>query len=554
MKKTIHFALAIFLLLSGIISPVIYAYETQTKEFTILEADFETESFDGWFPLGGQSTLSIDTRYSFKGNTSLHVSERKAAWSGPAISTSYILQPGESYHFEAQVWHECNDKKNISWTIKYETAEGESYTSIASIDASGGEWSKITGDAVIPPEATGSFIYFESDDVSLNFNIDYVIITGLKQAVTQKAETEEKIKYTFDFESDSENWRPRGNPVVERSSDFCYTGEYSLHTSNRTNTWNAPTVNISQLVKPSVSYEYSAFVMYNEKQYENSHRFLLELQYNYEGKEKYELVAEKEIQKGNWSKINGEYTIPEGATDIYLYIQTASPEDDTVSPTENDLMNFYIDNISIEDSTVKHRNELIQRIITAAILLVTAVFGVFLIIFVKNKLRETQNMLDSASKDTMTGAFNRNSYEEQISFYTSHPDKCKKIFITICDVNFLKYINDNYGHEKGDNAIRRCAAVLLNTVGKKGNVYRTGGDEFVCITKTDLSVNISKALEIESGNYMGYPFAAASGTSSYDPKTDSTPDIKEIITRSDKEMYRNKQLIKEQMKKFYDIE
>ena len=144
--------------------------------------------------------------------------------------------------------------------------------------------------------------------------------------------------------------------------------------------------------------------------------------------------------------------------------------------------------------------------------------------------------------------------DEQISFYTSHPDKCKKIFITICDVNFLKYINDNYGHEKGDNAIRRCAAVLLNTVGKKGNVYRTGGDEFVCITKTDLSVNISKALEIESGNYMGYPFAAASGTSSYDPKTDSTPDIKEIITRSDKEMYRNKQLIKEQMKKFYDIE
>ncbi|MDE5855152.1 MAG: GGDEF domain-containing protein, partial [Ruminococcus sp.] len=131
------------------------------------------------------------------------------------------------------------------------------------------------------------------------------------------------------------------------------------------------------------------------------------------------------------------------------------------------------------------------------------------------------------------------------------PEKCRKLYFTVCDVNFLKYINDNYGHEMGDKAIIRCAEVLLKVVSKKGKVYRTGGDEFICIVKSDLTQAIKTEFLIEASRYKGYPFSVAVGTSHYDKSIDfDNPSTKTILARSDKEMYNHKQEIKKFTKEF----
>lgn len=554
MRKTLHTISAILItLIIFTLSPAIRKTEISSDE-AILSYDFEDGDFGNWFPLGNQSKLTIDSRHSRKGKTSLYVSEREAAWSGAALNVDDLLNQGESYHFEASIHIDSDVSHKISWTLKYELNGSVEYVGIGSIDAGSVGWSEITGDALIPEGANDAIIYFEADDASVNFNIDVLNISGTEKKVTDPPKDEDAIfEYTYDFENGLDGWKSRGNPTVECSGDFSYSGSSSLHVTNRSSVWNGPTVNISSMIKAGISYQYTAYVMYNERIYEDEHVFLLELQYNYNGEEVYKTINEKLLQRGNWSKIVGEFTVPDGAKDIHLYVQTQNTEEGQV-PDINDLMNFYIDDITIIDSTVMHRNEMIMNIFIAVVSVLILILCIFIALFVKRKLQETQDVLDSAAKDSMTGALNRNSYEEQINFYTQNPDKCKNIFITICDVNFLKYINDNYGHDKGDDAIRRCASVLLSTVGKKGKVYRTGGDEFVCITNNDVSEAINKALETESGNYKGYPFAAAAGTSSYDPEEDAAPDIKEIISRSDLHMYRNKQLLKEQMKKFYGIE
>ena len=49
------------------------------------------------------------------------------------------------------------------------------------------------------------------------------------------------------------------------------------------------------------------------------------------------------------------------------------------------------------------------------------------------------------------------------------------------DVNFLKKVNDTYGHAAGDRYIKHAANTIQRSFGKEGTCYRTGGDEFTAI-------------------------------------------------------------------------
>ena len=51
--------------------------------------------------------------------------------------------------------------------------------------------------------------------------------------------------------------------------------------------------------------------------------------------------------------------------------------------------------------------------------------------------------------------------------------------IIMLDLNNLKYVNDNYGHQEGNELIKRAAAVLINTQLEKSEIIRTDGNEFL---------------------------------------------------------------------------
>lgn len=76
--------------------------------------------------------------------------------------------------------------------------------------------------------------------------------------------------------------------------------------------------------------------------------------------------------------------------------------------------------------------------------------------------------------DPLTGVFNRKCYYEDA--YKYHDDLTCVIAI---DMNGLKYINDNYGHEAGDDALITLSLILVKNIERrKMYVYRKGGDEF----------------------------------------------------------------------------
>lgn len=458
--------------------------------------------------------------------------------------------------FSAWVYHESSKQEQVLLTLKLTNSNGNTvYNNIASVDADPGTWYQLQGSSYIGQDIVSAVIYVESPTESLAYNVDEVNISGKMinpegASKTDKVQDDSHPEYEFNFENSFDDWTARGDGSVRvmRTDEYTSSGKYSLYITDRTDVWNGAMVGIDDIPR-GVSYNYSAYVMYNGKQYGNKHTFLIQLQYELNGNTLYEVVGQKEIQKNSWCKISGVYAVPKEAKKVCFYVQTANIE--SGDPSEDDLMPFYIDQINIQDSTdaILHK-----KMVFAAIVIACAI-GSFIIIFIVfliiKKSRNTKAALRFAATDAMTHAFNRNAYEERIAQLEKSPEVCQKLYFALCDVNFLKYINDNYGHEKGDDAIIRCGRILMNSMGKKGKVYRTGGDEFMCISEIPVEKEITNAIETETQKYEGYPFSVAVGFSSYEKETDGDKaDIKEIIKRCDSKMYENKQKIKDENKDF----
>ena len=88
--------------------------------------------------------------------------------------------------------------------------------------------------------------------------------------------------------------------------------------------------------------------------------------------------------------------------------------------------------------------------------------------------------------DMMTELYNRRGFYTLIDNALSENEKCTHLIIFSIDLDGMKYINDNFGHHEGDNAIK-VIADGMQTTGKKTNAInaRFGGDEFISAVLTE---------------------------------------------------------------------
>lgn len=154
-----------------------------------------------------------------------------------------------------------------------------------------------------------------------------------------------------------------------------------------------------------------------------------------------------------------------------------------------------------------------------------------------------------AFMDISTGVKNKNCFFEDIKDLEAKNED-KKITIVLGDINWLKYVNDKFGHMTGDELICRTGEVLTNSFSDVYNIYRFGGDEFVILfidkddDVLDYEINIAyaKCKELEYKNI--YPFSISLGyATSYEFK-DNNFDVQRIIVLADKRMYSAKAEIK----------
>ena len=89
---------------------------------------------------------------------------------------------------------------------------------------------------------------------------------------------------------------------------------------------------------------------------------------------------------------------------------------------------------------------------------------------------------DLSNRDPLTGAWNRRFFEQDFDEFI---EKCREqqnqLNFMLIDVDDFKEINDEFGHEIGDQVLQSIARAFEQLTGDAGHLIRIGGDEFVLI-------------------------------------------------------------------------
>jgi diguanylate cyclase (GGDEF)-like protein len=177
--------------------------------------------------------------------------------------------------------------------------------------------------------------------------------------------------------------------------------------------------------------------------------------------------------------------------------------------------------------------------------------------FTLKELMSSQQQADAMSRlatlDSLTGVKNKTAFDRASENLEEGLRRGEKEFgFVLVDLNNLKLINDNYGHDKGDVAIKKLCRIIC-VIFNHSPVYRVGGDEFIVILLNEDYRNIDtlmaayqeKIREVteDSSAEPWERVSAAIGYALYDEKLDSGTDS--LFSRADKEMYINKKHMKD---------
>ena len=155
-----------------------------------------------------------------------------------------------------------------------------------------------------------------------------------------------------------------------------------------------------------------------------------------------------------------------------------------------------------------------------------------------------QNLTKLYDRDPMTDLYNRFGYENRaIPLYQESVRKQSPMMVMFVDINFMKRINDQFGHIHGDIAIKTVAEAIKANVKENWIAVRFGGDEFLiiapdCDDHQACHVKYSILEYMEAKNNDGtrpYRISASCGYVITEP--DSGNPLQEYIREADKLMY-----------------
>ena len=162
--------------------------------------------------------------------------------------------------------------------------------------------------------------------------------------------------------------------------------------------------------------------------------------------------------------------------------------------------------------------------------------------------RERAELMEKmAYTDGLTELANRAAFHEKETAISSEKKPC---FIVQLDINYLKTVNDKYGHAEGDKHIIAAADSIRESFSDIGTCYRTGGDEFIVIAVNTRESAVRQALDKLEKAAAKYnqkedppvPLELAYGYAEYIPEKDVLEAAEKL---ADERMYAKKRRMKE---------
>lgn len=161
---------------------------------------------------------------------------------------------------------------------------------------------------------------------------------------------------------------------------------------------------------------------------------------------------------------------------------------------------------------------------------------------IHNREEVEARLIELATTDKLTGAYNRHKWDEQMRMAINLAQKGTPFCLALLDVDHFKQINDNYGHDLGDQVLQQLAHQLRQTLASPHMIFRLGGEEFAMVMRQltlDQAQSHADQLrqQIATQQPPGMPtYTVSIGLSDYHPG--DTPDT--LFKRADEALYEAK--------------
>ncbi|PYR56323.1 MAG: hypothetical protein DMF91_22180 [Acidobacteria bacterium] len=167
------------------------------------------------------------------------------------------------------------------------------------------------------------------------------------------------------------------------------------------------------------------------------------------------------------------------------------------------------------------------------------------VIYNSTRFEQTQH---ESHTDPLTGLPNRRSLDRQFETGLAHAGRAKtSVSVVVLDLDRLKEINDTYGHEAGDRALRTVGNVLRSTVRQSDLCARFAGDEFIVVLWDCSPEHETRRVSEIQNAVSAHPFeprpgvrvslSISAGPARF-PVDGST--FEELLSAADERMYRDK--------------
>lgn len=175
--------------------------------------------------------------------------------------------------------------------------------------------------------------------------------------------------------------------------------------------------------------------------------------------------------------------------------------------------------------------------------------------FYRNKRLECINrgLEEISMRDAMTGLYNRLGYQNQACrIFWEKKEKNQNLTILFIDMDRLKYMNDTFGHECGDLAIKITSEAILRYRPEEAVAIRMGGDEFLVVLPWMEREEVAKLVgrireEISmQARLMELPCELSISAGSIDTDMSSSKELDDYVREADEIMYREKSARKKQ--------
>ncbi len=165
---------------------------------------------------------------------------------------------------------------------------------------------------------------------------------------------------------------------------------------------------------------------------------------------------------------------------------------------------------------------------------------IFVVLYFLLKKKKKKVKIDDRHKytDMLTSLKNRNYLNAKMQEWED-----SRVFpqaIVMVDLNNVKYVNDNYGHEEGDQLIVKAAGVLVNTQLENSEIIRTDGNEFLIYLVGYSDKQIATYVKKLSKEFKNLPHEFGAGVG-YSMIEDEIKTMDDAINEATLEMITNKE-------------